>query len=172
MTKNTKAINQYLHEVAITAIIIKKDKYLITRRSLSKKRFPGKWTVPGGKMETSDYLKLPKDTEFYWYNVLERTLKRETKEEVGLEINNVEYVTSLATVHEDGSPSLVISCMADYVSGKVKLQKNETDQFAWIDLKEARNYDLLDGIYDELAMVEKKRRGIRMEWQRFGKGLK
>lgn len=54
--------NQYLHEVAITAIIVKDGKYLITRRSPNKKRFPGMWTVPGGKMETNDYLKLPKDT--------------------------------------------------------------------------------------------------------------
>ena len=33
--------NQYLHEVAITAIIIKDGKYLITRRAKTKKRFPG-----------------------------------------------------------------------------------------------------------------------------------
>lgn len=55
--------NQHLHEVAITAIIVKEGKYLITRRSQEKKRFPGMWTVPGGKMETSDYLQLLKDTE-------------------------------------------------------------------------------------------------------------
>ena len=44
--------NKYLHEVAITAIIVKDGKYLITRRSPNKKRFPGMWTVPGGKLET------------------------------------------------------------------------------------------------------------------------
>ena len=158
--------NQYLHEVAITAIIIKEGKYLITRRALTKKRFPGKWTVPGGKMETNDYLKLPKDTEFYWYNVLERTLKREIGEEVGLEIANIEYVTSLARVHEDGSPSLVISCMADWVSGEVQLQPEETDQFVWVSLEEAKTYDLLDGIYDELLMVDNKRKGLKEEWKR------
>jgi 8-oxo-dGTP diphosphatase len=159
--------NQYLHEVAITAIIIKEGKYLITRRSPNKKRFPGMWTVPGGKMETSDYLQLPKDTEHYWYNVLERTLKREVKEEVGIDINNIEYVTSLATVHADGSPSLVISCVADYVSGEIKLQPEESDQFAWVDLEEAKNYQLIDGIYDELVMTEQKRQGKKIEWKRF-----
>ncbi len=159
--------NQYLHEVAITAIIVKNNKYLITRRSPNKKRFPGMWTVPGGKMETDDYLKLPKDTEFYWYNVLERTLRREIKEEVGIDIDNIEYVTSLATVHPDGSPSLVISCLADYVSGEIKLQAEENDQFAWINLEEAKKYQLLDGIYDELVMVENKKREKRTEWRRF-----
>ena len=167
--------NQYLHEVAITAIIVKdgpstgsgQAKYLITRRAPHKKRFPGMWTVPGGKMETSDYLQLPKETEHYWYNVLERTLRREVKEEVGIDIDNIEYVTSLATVHADGSPSLVISCMANYVSGNIQLQPEESDQFAWVNLAEAKNYQLIDGIYDELVMTENKRNGNKTEWKRF-----
>jgi len=160
--------NQYLHEVAITAIIVKDGKFLITRRSPNKRRFPGMWTVPGGKMETSDYLKLPKDTEFYWYNVLERTLRREVKEEVGIDIDNIQYVTSLATVHGDGAPSLVISCSADYISGEIELQAEENDEFAWVSLEEAKNYQLLDGIYDELVMVQDKRKGKTGEWQRSG----
>jgi 8-oxo-dGTP pyrophosphatase MutT (NUDIX family) len=159
--------NQYLHEVVVTAIVVKDEKYLVTRRSLTKKRFPGMWTVPGGKLETDDYINLPKETKYYWYNVLEKVLRREVKEEVGIEIKNIEYVTSLATIHDDGSPSLVISCMADYSSGKVKLQKGETDKFAWVSLKEAQNYDLLDGIYDELVMAENRRSGKKSEWKRF-----
>ena len=118
-------------------------------------------------METDDYLRLPKDTEHYWYNVLERTLRREVKEEVGIEIGNITYVTSLATVHDDGSPSLVISCMADYVSGDIKLQEEELDQYAWVSLKESKNYELIDGIYDELVMAERLRKGENLEWQRF-----
>jgi 8-oxo-dGTP pyrophosphatase MutT (NUDIX family) len=50
----------YLHEVAITAIIVHNGKFLITRRSLTQKRFPGMWTVPGGRLEAKDYLALPK----------------------------------------------------------------------------------------------------------------
>ncbi len=159
--------NKYLHEVVTTAIIIKDGKYLVTRRSLNKKRFPGMWTVPGGKLETNDYINLPKDTKDYWYNVLEQVLKREVKEEVGLEINNIEYVTSLATVHADGNPSLVISCIADYVSGDVILQESETDKYEWVTLEESKKLDLLDGIYDELVMAENKRKGIKTEWKRF-----
>ncbi|OGM11411.1 hypothetical protein A2Z22_00840 [Candidatus Woesebacteria bacterium RBG_16_34_12] len=157
----------YLHEVAITAIVIKKNKYLIIRRSPRKKRFPGMWTVPGGKLETKDYIGFPKDTQFYWYNVLEKVLKREVKEEVGIDIKNIEYVTSLATVHTDGNPSLVISCLADYSSGKIKLKKEEVDEFVWVTLKEAKKYNLIDGIYDELVMVENKKKGKKTEWKRF-----
>lgn len=155
------------YEVAITAIIVKDNKYLITKRSPNKKRFPGMWTVPGGRLEPSDYLDLPKDTKYYWYNVLERTLAREVKEEVGLEINNLRYVTSLANVHEDGAPSLVISCLADYASGEVTLQKEECDKYEWVSLKEAEKYDLIDGIYDEIVMAENVlKTGKICEWKR------
>ncbi len=161
--------NKLLHEVVTTAIIVKDNKYLITRRSASKKRFPGMWTVPGGKLETNDYIHLPKDTTDYWYNVLEQVLKREVKEEVGLEITNIEYITSLATVHGDGNPSLVISCIAEYVSGEILLQESETDNYAWVSLEEAREYELIDGIYDELIMADNKRKGIKTDWKRFKK---
>jgi len=159
--------NNFLHEVAITAIIIKDGKYLITRRSPNKKRFPGMWTVPGGRLEAKDYLALPKDTEFYWYNVLERALQREVKEEVGLDIKNVEYLTSLATVHQDGSPSIVISCTADYVGGEVKLQPEETDDYKWVSTEEAKQYPLLDGILEEFVQIDGwKKSGTKPLWQR------
>lgn len=155
-----------LFEVVITAMIHRDGKFLITRRSATKKRFPKRWTVPGGKLETADFTSLPKDTAEYWYNVLERTLRREIVEEVGIEIKHIEYVTSLATVHADGAPSLVISCLAEYDSGTVKLQADETDQEAWVTVEEARDYDLIDGILDELIMADEQRRGVKREWAR------
>jgi 8-oxo-dGTP diphosphatase len=161
-----KPENKFLHEIAITAIIIKDGKYLITKRSPTKRRFPNMWTVPGGKLETDDYIHLPKDTTDYWYNVLEKVLRREVKEEVGLDIANITYVTSLAAVHGDGNPSLVISCLADWQAGEVTLQLEETDDFKWVSLEESKEYELIDGIYDELVMAENQRKGIRSEWER------
>ena len=75
--------NKELHRIAITAIIYDKDgKFLITRRSLSKKAFPGKWTVPGGGLETDDYTKTPPSTKAgQWYFSVEKALRREVKEE-------------------------------------------------------------------------------------------
>lgn len=159
--------NKFLHEVAITAIIVKNGKYLVTRRSPNKKRFPGLWTVPGGKLETDDYINLPKDTTDYWYNVLEKVLRREVQEEVGLEIENITYLTSLATVHGDGNPSLVISCLSDYRSGEIILKKDETDAYEWVTLEEAQKLKLIDGIYDELVMAEEMiNKGAKKEWNR------
>jgi len=158
--------SKYLHEVVITAMVLKEGRYLIIRRSKNKKRFPAMWTIPGGRLEIEDYINLPKDTENYWYNVLEKTLRREVAEEVNIEIDKIEYITSLATVHEDQNPSLVISCIAEYVSGEIELQEKEADEYKWVTIEEAKNYDLIDGIYDELVMAENHIKGRKGEWNR------
>lgn len=147
-----------LFKVVITAIIVKDDKYLVLQRASHEKKFPLRWTVPGGKLTTADYIHLPKDTPDYWYNVLERTLRREVKEEAGIDIRNIRYVTSLADARGDDDPSLVISCMAEYDNGEVTLDGSMVD-FRWVSLEEAKNVDLIEGIYEELVLAEKSRCG-------------
>lgn len=147
-----------LHYVVVTGIIIKDSKYLIARRAAHEKAFPNKWTVPGGKLEVDDYINKPKDTHDHWYNILEDLLKREVREEVGLEINNIRYLTDLAFIRPDNIPVVVISLYTDYASGEVKLDDDHTD-FAWVTLDEAESYDLIDGIYEELKMLEKILKG-------------
>ena len=156
-----------LFEVVITAIIQREDgKYLVTRRAPTKKRFPGMWTVPGGHLEPADFMSYPKDTEHYWYNVLEKALVREIKEEVGVDIKNVWYLTSLATEHKDGAASIVISCVADYVGGEVKLVDGESDKAEWVSTEEAARLPFIDGIVDEFKMIDSIRAGNGYEWKR------
>tara|TARA_Y100000310_G_C20702929_1_gene831730 strand:- start:10029 stop:10202 length:174 start_codon:yes stop_codon:yes gene_type:complete len=46
-----------LHYVVVTGILVNSQgKYLITKRAEWEKAFPGKWTVPGGKLEVLDYV--------------------------------------------------------------------------------------------------------------------
>ncbi|MBI4134986.1 MAG: NUDIX domain-containing protein [Candidatus Sungbacteria bacterium] len=160
-------MDPFLHQVVITAIVVKDEKFLLERRAVTKPRFPGKWTVPGGKLDVSDYATLPKDSADYWYNVLERTLRREVREEVGIEIRDIRYVTSLATIHADGTASLVISCLAHYAGGEIVIQPEELDKAEWMTLEEAKAQDLIDGIYDELCMADEKLKGTPLgEWKR------
>jgi ADP-ribose pyrophosphatase YjhB (NUDIX family) len=142
-----------LFKVVITAIVAKEGKYLVMQRSPNEKKFPSRWTVPGGKLTTADYVNLPKDTPDYWYNVLERTLRREVKEEAGIEIRNIRYVTSLADAREGDDPSLVISCLADYAAGEVTMDTSMTDH-RWVTLEEAKSIDLIEGIYEEIAIAD------------------
>src|SRR6266404_8034093 len=133
-TSKNKNVEKKLFKVVITAIVVKDGRYLVLQRAASEKKFPLRWTVPGGKLSTEDYVHLKKDTPDYWYNVLERTLRREVKEEAGIEIKNIRYVTSLADARENDDPSLVISCLADYAKGKVKFDHSMVDA-RWVNLR-------------------------------------
>ena len=154
-----------IHYVVVTGIIIKDDKFLITKRSANEKTFPNQWTVPGGKIELNDYLSRPKDTSVQWYHVFENVLKREVKEEVNLEIKNIQYLTNLAFMRPDNIPTIVVSLFADYAGGKIKLDKS-LSEYAWVSLKEAQEYDLIDGIYEELVMLDKVLKGENAVWQK------
>ena len=146
------------HYVAATGIIIKDRRYLITKRAEWEKAFPGKWTVPGGKLEVKDYINTPKDTCSHWYNILENLLKREVKEEAGLKIKNIKYLTSMTFIRPDNVPVLVVSLYAEHDSGEVELSNDMTD-YAWVNLEEAKNYELIEGIYEELEMLDRLLKG-------------
>jgi len=156
-----------LHRIVTTTIIYKKEKssfkYLITKRSPHKKVYPDKWTVPGGGLETDDYVNTPSSTKgtLQWYGALNNSLIREIKEEVGLKIRKPEFLVDLTFIRPDGIPVIVFSYYARYISGKVKLN-DEAVNFEWVTVKEAKKYDLIDGIWEEIRDVEKilKSRGL------------
>ncbi len=142
-----------LHRIVITAIIYNKEgKFLITKRSPHKKRFPNKWTVPGGGLTTDDYVNTPETHPGQWYYALSNTLKREIVEEVGLKIGKPEYLLDLTLIQGDSTPVLVLSFYAPYLGGEVKLDEDSTE-FAWISAEEIPNYDLIEGIDHELELV-------------------
>jgi len=143
-----------LHRIALTCIIYKDGKYLIVKRSEKEKAFPGKWTVPGGNLETDDYIDLPASGAGQWYNALEVSLRREVKEETGLDVEKLNYLVDIAFIRPDGLPVVILSYWADYKSGDVKLDEDNTDH-AWVDLEEAGNYELIEGIFGEIEMVDK-----------------
>lgn len=153
-----------IHYVTATVILVRNGKFLITKRANWEKAFPGKWTVPGGKLEVLDYVLREKDTSSHWYNVLEDLSKKEVKEEVGLEIKNLDYVTSLVYIRSDKIPSLIISLWAESPEGEVGLCNALTD-YKWVSLEEAKNYDLIEGIYGELEILDRKlKTGKTYEW--------
>ncbi len=147
--------DSHLHFVAVTAIIHKDGKYLITKRSPNEKAFPNMWTVPGGRISTEDYVNTDKGNLSAWYNAVETTLKREVKEEVDLEIENVKYLIDMALMRPDGVPVIVLSYYADYKSGEVKLDDESRDS-AWVSPEEAGAYELIEGIYEEIVIANQR----------------
>ena len=154
------------HYVVVTGVIIKDGKFLITKRAGFEKAFPNQWTVPGGKLDFSDYSKRKKDTAHHWYNIFENLLKREVMEETNLKIKNIRYLTSMCYIRPDGIPTIIVSLFADYDSGEIKLC-NALTEFSWVTLEESKKYELIDGIYEELEMLDNFLKGNSVgEWSK------
>jgi 8-oxo-dGTP pyrophosphatase MutT (NUDIX family) len=143
-----------MHYVVVTGILVKEGKFLIAKRAEWEKAFPGRWTVPGGKLEVLDYALRAKDTPHHWYNVFEDLLRREVKEEAGIEIENIGYVTSMVYIRPDNIPCIIVSLFAKPKSDNIRLC-NALTEYSWVSLEEARDYDLIEGLYEELEILDR-----------------
>jgi len=77
----------------------------------------------------------------------------EVKEEVNLEIEKPNYLCDLVFVRPDGYPVVTLSYWARYKSGEVKLCK-DLSEHAWVTVEEAKKYDLIEGIWEEIRDVD------------------
>lgn len=149
-----------LHRIVTTTLIYKPDfTYLITKRAMHKKAHPGMWTIPGGGLTVDDYINTPQSEhgENLWYNVLEKSVKREIKEETGLDIGKTELLVDLTFIRPDGIPVFCLSLYAPYIGGEVTIDldpEGDTTDFKWVTLEEAKNYELIPGIWDEIRQVD------------------
>jgi 8-oxo-dGTP pyrophosphatase MutT (NUDIX family) len=155
MIDNQK-LDRELHRIAITVIIYNSEgKFLVTKRAPHKKAHPNKWTVPGGGLSIDDYINTPQTNhvDSGWYGSVEKALAREISEEVNVKIGEAKYLLDLTFIRPDNIPVLVLSYYAPYISGEVKLDE-DTVEYKWVTLLEAKKLDLISGIYEEIEMVD------------------
>lgn len=129
---------------------------LILKRSETEKVHPGKYAVPGGKLEWKD-LDITKPTRMNgdvidFENSVESLLKREVMEEAGIVIDDkLSYINSVAFVRPDETPVVLVKFSAKYISGEVIPEKGAFTDFAWVNADEVKNYDCIQGIQEEVA---------------------
>ncbi|MBI4836943.1 MAG: NUDIX domain-containing protein [Candidatus Portnoybacteria bacterium] len=157
-------MDKKLHLVVATAIIARKrpalkdnhsgeTEYLILKRAPHEKAYPNRWTVPGGKLKKEEYIDTPKTTKDAWYYALDKSLRREIREEANLEVGDLRYLLDLVFIRPDDIPVVTLSFWGEYKSGKTELSEDHTDYF-WGTVEELKDYDLIEGIYDEIRMVD------------------
>jgi 8-oxo-dGTP pyrophosphatase MutT (NUDIX family) len=128
---------------------------LILERSGKETAHPGKYCVPGGKLEWKDLdIKHPTRMNgniFDFENAAEKLLARETLEEAGIEIeDDFRYINSIAFIRPDEVPVVMIKLAARYKSGEVKLEEGSFSDYAWVNEEEIEKYDCIRGIKEEV----------------------
>ncbi|OGB75371.1 hypothetical protein A2810_02905 [candidate division Kazan bacterium RIFCSPHIGHO2_01_FULL_49_10] len=129
---------------------------LIIKRDEREKVHPGKWGIPGGKLEWND-LDIEHPTRINngvldYVGALEDLLKREAKEEANVEIGgDFAYITSVAFVRPDETPVMMVEMAAKYLGGEVVLERGGFTDYAWVNAEEIQAYDCIGDIKGEVA---------------------
>ncbi len=118
------------HVVAVFGFIQKDDKYLIAKRSASDPQSGGEWSIPSGKVEIVE-----------GKEVLEDALKREIKEEVGLEIEDeIVLIGNAAFTRVSGDNVIALTFLCKWKSGVAKPLEDQED-VQWMTLNQLKEYD-------------------------------
>lgn len=149
--------NKLFYFVANVVVYRASDgKCLILKRAETEKVHPGKYCVPGGKLEW-EQLDLTKPTRmngevFDFQDAAEELLAREAQEEAGITISkNLKYINSVAFVRPDEIPVILIKFATEYVDGEVKIEAGAFTDFAWVDAEDIKQYECISGIPEEIA---------------------
>jgi ADP-ribose pyrophosphatase YjhB (NUDIX family) len=128
--------------VVVAAVIFKGHEFLLGKRQSKDKNLPGYWSIPGGHVEV-------KRSDI---NILETNLVREIKEEVGISINNLQYLDSHSWV-DSAKISIVFTCD---LQGGEPIAGQETDEVGWFTLEKVKDLPLPPNVYRVLEKATKK----------------
>lgn len=153
--------NKLFYFVANVIVYRESDgRCLMLKRDKREKVHPGKYAVPGGKLEWGE-LDIGHPTRINgevidFQNAVENLLKRETLEEAGIEIYNfLQYINSAAFIRPDEVPTVFIKFCAKYKSGNVVLEVGGFTDFVWVNAEEVENYDCIGGMKEEIEKTIK-----------------
>lgn len=143
-TKNAKMSRPRVVVVNRALVIDKDEKVLLIKRVKNDPYMPGKWELPGGKLDSGQDIS--------------NALEREVLEETGLVIiptNKVVYWHSeiISSGKYKGLPYIVLVGVAKPVGGRVRLSE-EHEEYAWLSREEFFDYDLVPQTRSALSVLE------------------
>jgi ADP-ribose pyrophosphatase YjhB (NUDIX family) len=115
-------------KLIVSGIAYNDGKVLLIQRG--KRPFEGSWSTVGGKVEYGEDL--------------EEALRREFKEEVGVDISNIKFFRNYNFIGEDGDKQLhfltvLYTCQ---IIGDIQPLQEEVKDFKWVTLEEAKELGL------------------------------
>jgi len=122
-------MNKINDEIKGAVAVIEKDgKHFMIKQALNKP-FGGQWRHPGGKFELNE-------------NPIEG-LKREVKEETGLEIEVIDKCP-LAILKSDYADHYFGFYRAKCKNAEIKINKREVENFGWFTVEEIKRLNLMN----------------------------
>jgi mutator protein MutT len=120
-----------LYSVIVNCVIVNKEnEVLIAQRSPEEGHEGGKWSIPGGKVESGGEE----------HGVLLKNIKKEILEEVGVEIfDDVVLVHDNTFTRSNGDDVLALVFKCKYKNGEAKPLEDTAD-VKWIKKEEIDNY--------------------------------
>ncbi len=131
--------------ITIVAFVHYKGKMFAPRRSLSKKFLPGKFELPGGHVEFGE--------------TLEEALRREIKEEFGMDIKIGEVFYAFNYLYCEDQQNVEIVCFAEFLGDikNIKLNLEDHMEYIWITESDVDEfYDKNDAEYEAIKLGFKK----------------
>ncbi len=149
--------NKLFYFVANVIIYRESDgRCLILKRHEREITHPGRWGVPGGKLEWGD-LDISKPTRMNgevidFEDTVFKLLERELLEEAGIKMkDDIQYIGDVAFVRPDEVPVVLMKFAAKYKTGDVVIEEGGFSDSAWVNEEEVKSYDCIDGIDKEVA---------------------
>lgn len=103
-------------------VLDKEDNLLLIKRSTQDPHKPGAWEIPGGRLELGE-------DPF-------QGLKRETREEIGLEIEIIHPLRVHHFTRDDGQKITMITFFCRFNKGNIELS-GEHEYYNWMNLEQA-----------------------------------
>lgn len=135
-----------LFSILTNGVVFKDDKVLVSQRSWQEEHMPGRWTIPGGKVDHS-----PEDV----FQILESTVKREIREETGVEIEEaVQLVTNNSYTLENARYVVAVVFKCTYKSGEAKPLEDTID-CKWVTIDEVKQMDFPPNVQEYILEASK-----------------
>lgn len=135
-------MNSENFSLAAKSFIVNDNKLLIIKRSKDNVQKPCIWEVPGGRLDPDeDHIK---------------GLKREIKEETGLNIEVIKPLTIRKFTREDNQRielTNFLCKLSNPLNNNIKLSHEHTN-FEWIDLNNVKN-KITDFFHQEIDLIKK-----------------
>ena len=123
----------FVFGLSVRVLITDEDnKILILKRSTGSKTNPGKWELPGGKVDQGESF--------------DQALIREVKEETGLKIS-LDHVVGVSEQNPHLIRAVHIIMSGKIIGGTLKLSK-EHEGYAWVFFENLSEYELADWLED------------------------